>query len=127
MLNDPRHCVLFTGYQAAGTPGRDIQRHGPNGGWVMLDGQRIDIRARVETVNGYSAHADQHDLLNFVRRMRHPPREVRLVHGDPHAQAALKAKLLEWAAGAGRSLEVTLGGDFLAEDTIRSRADRARA
>ncbi|SEG50511.1 MBL fold metallo-hydrolase RNA specificity domain-containing protein, partial [Billgrantia desiderata] len=34
---------------------------------------------------------DQHDLLNFVRRMRHPPREVRLVHGDAHAQAALKA------------------------------------
>lgn len=127
MLSDPRHCVLFTGYQAAGTPGRDIQRHGPSGGWVMLDGQRIDIRARVETVNGYSAHADQHDLLNFVRRMRHPPREVRLVHGDPHAQAALKAKLLEWAEGAGHSLEVTLGGGFLAEDTIRSRADQALA
>jgi len=52
---------------------------------------------------------DQHDLLNFVRRMRHPPREVRLVHGDAHAQAALKAKLLEWAAGAGHEMSVTLG------------------
>ncbi|MFW3616939.1 MBL fold metallo-hydrolase RNA specificity domain-containing protein [Billgrantia antri] len=116
MLGDERHCVLFTGYQAHGTPGRDIQRFGPKGGWVMLDGQRIDIRARVETVSGYSAHADQHDLLNFVRRMRHPPREVRLVHGDPHAQAALKAKLLEWAEGAGHVLEVTLGSEQLAID-----------
>ncbi|WP_445157473.1 MBL fold metallo-hydrolase RNA specificity domain-containing protein [Halomonas sp. E14] len=109
MLGDERHCVLFTGYQAPGTPGRDIQRFGPRGGWVMLEGQRIDIRARVETVNGYSAHADQLDLLNFVRRMRYPPHEVRLVHGDAHAQAALKATLLEWAEGAGHELEVTLG------------------
>ncbi|QOR39090.1 MBL fold metallo-hydrolase [Billgrantia diversa] len=116
MLGDERHCVLFTGYQAHGTPGRDIQRFGPKGGWVMLDGQRIDIRARIETVSGYSAHADQHDLLNFVRRMRHPPRELRLVHGDPHAQAALKGKLLEWAQGAGHALEVTLGSEWLAID-----------
>ncbi|RDB42146.1 MBL fold metallo-hydrolase [Halomonas sp. DQ26W] len=113
MLPDERHCVLFTGYQAHGTPGRDIQRHGPGGGWVELDGQRIDIRARVETVSGYSAHADQFDLLNFVRRMRQPPREVRLVHGDPRAQAALKTKLLEWAEGAGHELRATLGSDYL--------------
>lgn len=109
MLSDERHCVLFTGYQAQGTPGRDIQRYGPQGGWVMLDGERIDIRACVETVSGYSAHADQHDLLNFVRRMRQPPHEIRLVHGDSHAQAALKATLLEWAEGAGHALEVSLG------------------
>ncbi|MBW6392015.1 MBL fold metallo-hydrolase RNA specificity domain-containing protein [Billgrantia antri] len=122
MLGDERHCVLFTGYQAHGTPGRDIQRFGPKGGWVMLDGQRIDIRARVETVSGYSAHADQHDLLNFVRRMRHPPREVRLVHGDPHAQAALKAKLLEWAEGAGHEISVTLGSDYLAPSAGKDAA-----
>jgi metallo-beta-lactamase family protein len=115
MLSDERHCVLFTGYQAQGTPGRNIQRYGPSGGWVELEGQRIEIRARIETVNGYSAHADQHDLLNFVRRMRHPPREVRLVHGDAHAQAALKAKLLAWAEGAEHEMSVTLGGDHLAE------------
>ncbi|NIC04172.1 MBL fold metallo-hydrolase RNA specificity domain-containing protein [Billgrantia bachuensis] len=128
MLGDERHCVLFTGYQAAGTPGRDIQRYGPKGGWVMLDGQRIDIRARVETVSGYSAHADRHDLLNFVRRMRQPPSEVRLVHGDPHAQAALKAKLLEWAEGAGHELRVTLGGDYLVSSAEKAAAkDEAQA
>ncbi|TDA95492.1 MBL fold metallo-hydrolase RNA specificity domain-containing protein [Halomonas marinisediminis] len=112
MLGDPRHCVLFTGYQGAGTPGRDIQRYGPRGGWVALDGERIDIRARVETVSGYSAHADAHDLLNFVRRMRRPPRHIRLVHGERHAQQALRDSLLAWAAQAGHQLEVTLGVDF---------------
>ncbi|UYG01964.1 MBL fold metallo-hydrolase [Halomonas sp. LR3S48] len=128
MLGDERHCVLFTGYQAAGTPGRDIQRFGPKGGWVMLDGQRIDIRAWVENVSGYSAHADQHDLLNFVLRMRKPPREVRLVHGDHHAQAALKAKLLEWAERAGHTLRVTLGGeDFTARDGTSSSDTNKRA
>jgi metallo-beta-lactamase family protein len=59
MLGDPRHDVLFVGYQAAGTPGRDIQTYGPRGGYVVLDGQRIDIRAGIHTLGGYSAHADQ--------------------------------------------------------------------
>ncbi|MEQ5802007.1 MBL fold metallo-hydrolase [Halomonas sp. H10-9-1] len=112
MLGDPRHCVLFTGYQGAGTPGRDIQRHGPRGGWVELDGERIDIRARVETVSGYSAHADGQDLLNFVRRMRRPPRHIRLVHGERHAQQALRDSLLEWATEKGHAMTVTLGVDL---------------
>lgn len=109
MLDDPRHCVLFIGYQGSGTPGRDIQRYGPRGGWVALDGERIDIRARVETVSGYSAHADRRNLLNFVRRMRHPPRHIRLVHGEAEAQRALRETLLAWATQAGHPLEVSLG------------------
>ncbi|MCC5860255.1 MAG: MBL fold metallo-hydrolase [Ectothiorhodospiraceae bacterium] len=108
MLGDERHCVLFTGYQAAGTPGRVIQQYGPGGGWVELDGERVTIRARVETVGGYSAHADQRDLLNFIRRMRHPPREVRLVHGEPVVQAAFRERLQAWATDAGHPLTVTL-------------------
>lgn len=93
MLGDPRHDVLFVGYQAAGTPGRDIQRHGPRGGYVLLDGQRIDIRAGVHTLGGYSAHADRKDLLNFIGRMRHKPRQIRLVHGEAGAKRALAQAL----------------------------------
>ena len=89
MLGDARHDVLFCGYQAAGTAGRAIQQHGPRGGWVDLDGQRIDIRAQVHTLAGYSAHADQNDLLHFIGRMRQPPRQVRLVHGDDGAKQVL--------------------------------------
>jgi Cft2 family RNA processing exonuclease len=49
--------------------GGQIQQHGPKGGWVELDGQRIDIRAGIHTLGGFSAHADQKDLLNFIGRM----------------------------------------------------------
>lgn len=93
MLGDPRHDVVFTGYQAAGTPGRDIQTYGPKRGWVMLDGRRIDIRAGVHTLGGFSAHADRSDLLNFVGRMRVKPGQVRLVHGDDGAKQALAQAL----------------------------------
>ncbi|MBU1666089.1 MAG: MBL fold metallo-hydrolase [Gammaproteobacteria bacterium] len=89
MLGDPRHDVLFVGYQAVGTPGRDIQKYGPKGGYVLLDGQRIDIRAGIHALGGYSAHADQKDLLNFIGRMRSKPKQIRLVHGDDSAKQAL--------------------------------------
>lgn len=94
MLGDPRHDVLFLGYQAAGTPGRAIQRFGPRGGWVALDGARFDIRCGVHTLGGYSAHADQAGLVAFARHIpAGPPKDIRLVHGDDGAKAALAAAL----------------------------------
>ena len=99
MLGDARHDVLFCGYQAAGTPGRDIQTHGPRGGWVELDGQRFDIRAGVHTLGGFSAHADQLGLLNFIGRMHTPPKQVRLVHGDDDAKRTLAALLRQLHPG----------------------------
>lgn len=89
MLGDRRHCVLFVGYQASGTPGRDIQHYGPRGGYVYLDGGRVDIRANIETLGGYSAHADQAGLAGFANRIRRGPARIRLVHGEPTAKAAL--------------------------------------
>ncbi|MCC5903038.1 MAG: MBL fold metallo-hydrolase [Halomonas sp.] len=93
MLGDERHQVLFVGYQGAGTPGRAIQQYGPQGGWVEIDGQRIDIKAGITTISGYSAHADQKNLLNFVKRMRRWPHTIRLVHGENTAKTALKQEL----------------------------------
>ena len=93
MLGDPRHDVLFCGYQAAGTPGRAIQQFGPRGGWVDLDGQRMEIKAKVHTLAGYSAHADQADLLRFATGMKEPPKVVRLVHGDAAAKLELQRLL----------------------------------
>ena len=94
LIEDERTDVLFVGYQAQGTPGRDIQKYGPRGGWVELDGRRYDIKAGVYTISGYSAHADQKDLLNFIKRMRHKPREVRIVHGDDDAKAILCQRIM---------------------------------
>ena len=93
MLGDPRHDVLFVGYQARGTPGHAIQTHGPRGGYVELDGERVDIRAGIHTLSGYSAHADRDDLTRFVTRMRHLPEEVRLVHGEDAVRAAFARHL----------------------------------
>lgn len=92
LLPDPRTDVLFVGYQAKGTPGRDIQRYGPRGGYVDLDGQRIYIKAQVHTLGGYSAHADQQELMEFVDTAAHIG-QIRLVHGEAHAKEALATKL----------------------------------
>lgn len=100
MLHDPRHDVLFVGYQARGTPGHAIQTYGPRGGYVDLDGERIGIGAAIHTLPGYSAHADQNDLVRFVTRMRHLPAEVRLIHGDDEARRALGARLARETDGA---------------------------
>jgi len=85
LLPDPRTDVLFVGFQARGTPGHDIQRYGPRGGYVVLDGQRIDIKAQVYTLGGYSAHADQAELMEFIGSAAYVS-HVRLVHGDPSVQ-----------------------------------------
>lgn len=89
MLSDERHDVLFVGYQAEGTPGRQIQRFGPRSGYVEFDGQRYDIRAQVHTIGGYPAHADLKGLVSFVPLMRQWPSKVRVVHGEPDVKAQL--------------------------------------
>jgi len=96
MLGDRRHDVLFVGYQARGTPGRYIQEYGPRGGYVYLDGEKIEIHAAVFTLSGYSAHADQQGLVEFVDGMATKPREVRLVHGDEQARRELGGKLQKY-------------------------------
>ncbi|WP_153161462.1 MBL fold metallo-hydrolase [Zoogloea sp. 1C4] len=108
MLHDARHDVLFVGYQARGTPGHAIQTWGPKGGYVDIDGERIDIRAGIHSVSGYSAHADQAGLVRFVTGMRHWPKEVRLIHGDDEARAALRHAIESATAG---QVKVSNGGE----------------
>ncbi len=93
LIEDERSDILFSGYQAKGTPGRIIQQYGPQHGWVEFDGRRYTIRAGIHTLPGYSAHADQKNLVDFVMRMRHRPTEIRLVHGEEPAKAALAQAL----------------------------------
>lgn len=93
MLGDKRHNVLFVGYQAKGTPGHAIQTYGPKGGYVNLDGERFDIRAGISSIGGYSAHADQNGLVDFVTGMQQWPTEIRVVHGEQRAKEALAKAL----------------------------------
>lgn len=82
--------IIFVGYQAKGTPGRDIQQYGPHNGYVILNHEKVTINAGVHTISGYSAHADQNDLVNFVKRIKQKPHTIKIVHGDIQAKEALK-------------------------------------
>jgi metallo-beta-lactamase family protein len=87
--------VLFVGYQGAGTPGRAIQNCEGGQCTVWLDREEILVKAKTYTLTGYSAHADQSDLMHFVEGIAVKPKEIRLVHGEDAAKIALKEKLVE--------------------------------
>ncbi len=60
---------------------------------MTLDGKVLPVKARVHSLSGYSAHADQADLLRFVRGIRRRPERVVLVHGEAAAKRALRTKI----------------------------------
>jgi len=93
MLGDTRHNVVFAGYQARGTPGAQIQQFGPRVGYVELDGERFEISAKIHSLGGYSAHADQIGLVRFITGMREWPGEIRLIHGETEAKEQLRQVL----------------------------------
>ena len=93
-IGDSRNDIFFVGYQARGTAGRDILKYSKRpGGYVRLDGERFDIEAKVYQLTGYSAHADQRGLIEWVASMPERPGRIKLVHGDADAQEALEKKI----------------------------------
>lgn len=79
-IEDERNTVLFVGWQAPDTLGRYILEKHPE---VKIFGERYAQRAQVEVINGFSAHADQGELLSWVQAMHKLPRRVFVVHGEP--------------------------------------------
>ncbi|MFJ4457262.1 MBL fold metallo-hydrolase RNA specificity domain-containing protein [Pseudomonas sp. NPDC089392] len=102
MLGDSRHEVLFVGYQAKGTPGAVIQACEGVQGFVQvdLDGQMYGIHAKVMSLGGYSAHADQEGLVAFATASK--PAKVILVHGEAKAKKMLRNVLEQAFARQGR-------------------------
>jgi metallo-beta-lactamase family protein len=94
-IERPENDIVFVGYQAAGTPGRAIQQRAAKHGTVVLNGKERRIKACVHTLSGYSAHADQKGLLDWVGRMPEKPGKITLVHGEPKAQKVLATRLKE--------------------------------
>ena len=86
---DRRNTIIFTGYQAQGTLGRVIVDGATN---IRMFGDEYVVKARVETLGGLSAHAGQHELLEWVGGFQPQPRTL-LVHGEPRAQDAMADKL----------------------------------
>ncbi len=97
-LADGKNDIIFVGYQAHGTLGQSIKKYGKRrNGYVYIDGRKVSIKAKIYSLSGYSAHADQQGLMNWVASMPQKPGRIKLVHGDEGAQQALAAKLI--AAG----------------------------
>jgi len=94
-LGDKTTDVLFVGYQGAKTLGREIQKYGPRNGYIFINNTRITINAKVHTISGYSAHADQNGLIKFVTGMHKKPSHIKIVHGDDEAKSALANKYRE--------------------------------
>ena len=84
--------ILFVGYQAPGTLGRKLVDGEKK---VKIFGEEIAVNARIEYIEGYSGHADQEWLLNFVYSFIKKPSHIFLVHGEPEGQVVLKQKLEE--------------------------------
>ncbi len=91
-LWNPNSTILFVGYQAPGTLGRSIVEGAEK---VKIFGEEIAVNARIEYIEGYSGHADQTWLLNFIYSFTNPPKNIFLVHGEPTGQEVLKQKIEE--------------------------------
>lgn len=91
-LPDRRTTVLLVGFQAAGTRGRRLQEGTPA---IRIHGHEIPVRARIDTIDGLSAHADQSELLRWLRGFERPPNATYLVHGEPNAAETLAAAVEE--------------------------------
>ena len=98
LIDDPKATILFVGYQGEGTLGAHLQAGATE---VRLDGQVRRVRCQIRSISGFSAHADERELLDWLGHFvagkrpgdRGYPRRVFLVHGDPEAQIALEPKV----------------------------------
>lgn len=89
-LWDKNSTILFVGYQAPGTLGRKIIDGHKE---VKLFGETVSVNANIEYIEGYSGHADQEWLMNFVGSFKQKPKHIFLVHGEENSQVVLKEKI----------------------------------
>jgi metallo-beta-lactamase family protein len=90
---DPKNTILIVGFQAEHTLGRRIVEKAPV---LKIFGEEVPLRAQVEVINGYSAHADRTELASWLDAVKAGSPQlsgVHLVHGEPHAQDALQTTL----------------------------------
>lgn len=89
-IGDPNTTVLFVGFQAENTLGRKLLRGDKT---ARIYGEEHEVRARMEKIDGYSAHADEGELLDFINAIPNRPKRVFVVHGEPDATAAMAVGL----------------------------------
>jgi metallo-beta-lactamase family protein len=97
---DRRNTILFSGFQAAGTRGRDLIEGRRE---VKIHGQWFAIQAEVADISMLSAHADADEIMRWLGGFEAPPRKTFVVHGEPAASEALRVRIareLHWDVSA---------------------------
>ncbi len=110
LLPDPRNAVVMVGYQAVGTRGRDLVDGAPA---VKIHGRYVPVRAQVVDVSAFSVHADADEVIAWLAGAPRPPQACYVVHGEPHASAALRDRIfreLQWTAVVPKAGERVLIG-----------------
>jgi metallo-beta-lactamase family protein len=103
-LSRPECSILITGFQAERTLGRRLV---DGVKLVRIFGQDVRVRAKIHTIGGLSAHADQADIINWLRQFQKTPDKVFVVHGEMSNSAALVAAIqqqLGWNSSIPESL-----------------------
>jgi metallo-beta-lactamase family protein len=91
-LPNPKTTVLLAGYQAEGTRGRSLQDGAKE---IKMLGEVIPVRAKVAALDGFSAHADQGEILRWLGSFSRPPKLTYIVHGEPAGANGLAAAIRE--------------------------------
>lgn len=91
-IHRPESTILFVGYQAAGTLGRQIL---DGAGEVRILGLEYPVRARIEMIEGFSGHADRDELFRWLSGLRTAPARVFVVHGEPATASRFAGFLAE--------------------------------
>ncbi len=94
-ITRPENTILFVGYQAVGTLGRQIVDGAEE---VRIFGEQYPVRARIAQIHGFSAHADRNELCTWLSGLKTPPKKVFVTHGEAEASASF-AKCLEERTG----------------------------
>ena len=104
-LPDPKSTLLIVGYQAKGSLGRALQDGAKS---VVIEQKTVQVRCHVKTISGYSAHADQPQLMKWAEAMRPHVKKIFVVQGDKEESEVLAQKIKDELAIAS---EVPLSGE----------------
>lgn len=104
----PNCTIVFAGYQAEGTRGRDLQDGKKE---IKIHGEMINVRAKIEILDNMSDHADANEIIDWLRKMPSKPKQIYVTHGEASASNALAEKIkkeLGWNAEVPDYLETDI-------------------
>lgn len=89
-IENPRNTILLAGFQAAGTRGRALKDGAHE---IKIHGNYYKVKAKIEEISSFSAHADQSEMIRWMKNIKKKPERTFLVHGEHSAQEAFRVKI----------------------------------